>query len=112
VTQPVVDVNAIQTKNQAALKGMPEKFNGKWKMALLPVHGKNEFVLFIDPMHHDKKITNLLPPGTFEGLVNVGKGGLLGPGEVIVWGMPTNPKAREAFKRYIAAFSKKKVTFK
>jgi hypothetical protein len=112
MTQANVDVKTIQAKNQATLKAAAEKRNLKWQMGLMPVNGKDEYVLFINPIGHDKKLTALIPAGSWEGVLNVGKGGMLGPGEVVVWGMPNDAKGRTAFTRHIAAFSKKKVTFK
>ena len=103
-------LKAVETKNQSNLKLTSDKGGIAYEAAILAIGGKQELVLLIGAGHGRDVTTAVKAAGPIHGSIDVGKGGLLGPGELTVRGMDSH--YRDHTKRLLGAFSKKKVTFK
>lgn len=112
MTQPAPNLKAVQTKNQQNLKALPD--GGKIAFVFGAVGGPGghlDYVLLIGSGHDAKLATRVQAGGPLHGTIDIGKGGMLGPGELTVTGV-SGSTDKNTFKNIIAGFSKKKVTFR
>jgi hypothetical protein len=103
-------LKAVQSKNQSNLKLTSDKGGIAYEAAIIVVGGKPELFLLIGAGHGREVTTAVKAAGPIHGSIDVGKGGLMGPGELTVKGMDSH--YQQHTKGLLGAFSKKKVIFK
>ena len=103
-------LKAVETKNQSNLKLTSNKGAIAYEAAIIIVGGKPELFMLIGAGHSTDVARAVKAAGPIHGSIDVGKGGLMGPGELTVRGMDSH--YQQHAKRLLNAFSKKKVTFK